>query len=179
MSAAAALLLVDDSDDDRELTITALRDSGMANPIRIARDGQEALDLLADPDRGLPAVVLLDLNLPRIGGLDVLKRLRAQDRTRLLPVVILTSSNEESDRLRGYRDGANAYVRKPVSIRRVRPSRQDPRTLLAGRQPATPDLTSERAVAPSLRWPSDWAAGLAGRGPLSQTTISPTFRGLL
>lgn len=116
MSTSAALLLVEDDADDRELTVMALRDSQIANPVEIARDGQEALEYLADPERPLPAVVLLDLNLPRITGLDVLKRLRAQTRTSLLPIVVLTGSNEEIDRLRSYDNGANAYVRKPVEF---------------------------------------------------------------
>jgi len=116
MSHIASLLLVEDSPDDRELTMMALRASQIANPIEIARDGQEALDYLADHARPLPSVVLLDLNLPKIPGLEVLKRLREQARTRLLPVVVLTSSGEETDRLRSYLHGANAYVRKPVEF---------------------------------------------------------------
>jgi CheY-like chemotaxis protein len=110
------VLLVEDNDDDRELTIMALQTAGLANPIEIARDGREALDYFADATHPLPAVVLLDLQLPRIGGLEVLKRLRGQDRTRLLPIVVLTSSNEETDRLRSYDRGANAYVCKPVQF---------------------------------------------------------------
>ena len=116
MSPIASLLLVEDSPDDRELTVMALRASQIANPIEIARDGQEALDYLADHARPLPSVVLLDLNLPKVPGLEVLKRLREQARTRLLPVVVLTSSGEETDRLRSYLHGANAYVRKPVEF---------------------------------------------------------------
>lgn len=116
MSGSPALLLVEDDADDRELTVMALRESAIANPIEIARDGQEALAYLADAARPLPAVVLLDLNLPRINGLEVLTRLREQPRTRLLPIVVLTSSDEESDRLSSYVNGANAYVRKPVAF---------------------------------------------------------------
>lgn len=116
MSLPAPVLLVEDNDDDRELTIMALQTAGLANPIEIARDGREALDYFADATHPLPAVVLLDLQLPRIGGLEVLKRLRGQDRTRLLPIVVLTSSNEETDRLRSYDRGANAYVCKPVQF---------------------------------------------------------------
>lgn len=116
MNASDPVLLVEDNSDDLDLTLMALRESQLANPIEIARDGQEALAYLADPARALPAVVLLDLNLPRITGLEVLRRLRAQPRTRLLPVVVLTSSDEESDRLRSYDNGANAYVRKPVEF---------------------------------------------------------------
>jgi two-component system response regulator len=116
VSLPAPVLLVEDNDDDRELTIMALQTAGLANPIEIARDGREALDYFADATHPLPAVVLLDLQLPRIGGLEVLKRLRGQDRTRLLPIVVLTSSNEETDRLRSYDRGANAYVCKPVQF---------------------------------------------------------------
>lgn len=116
MSTTAPILLVEDNPDDRELTTLALRESRIANPIDIARDGQEALDYLTDAGRPLPAVVLLDLNLPKIPGLDVLERLRGQPRTRFVPVVILTGSNEEADRLRGYDGGANAYVTKPVEF---------------------------------------------------------------
>ena len=116
MSPVASLLLVEDNADDRELTMMALIESQIANPIEVARDGQEALDYLADDSHPLPAVVLLDLNLPKIPGLEVLKRLRERPRTSLLPVVVLTSSDEESDRLRSYLHGANAYVRKPVEF---------------------------------------------------------------
>jgi two-component system, response regulator len=116
MSKVTMLLLVEDSADDRELTVIGLRDAGISNPIEIARDGQEALEYLSEPTRPLPALVLLDLKLPRISGLDVLARLREQERTSLLPVVVLTSSNEESDRLRSYGAGANAYVCKPVEF---------------------------------------------------------------
>jgi two-component system, response regulator len=116
MTTASVLLLVEDNDDDRELTMMGLREARIANPIEFARDGQEALEYLADPARPLPAVVVLDLQLPRITGLEVLKRLREQSRTKLLPIVVLTSSNEESDRLRSYGEGANAYVRKPVAF---------------------------------------------------------------
>jgi two-component system response regulator len=116
MSTVAPLLLVEDSADDRELTMIGLRDAGISDPIEIARDGQEALAYLTDPTRPLPALVLLDLKLPRISGLDVLARLREQERTSLLPIVVLTSSNEESDRLRSYGAGANAYVCKPVGF---------------------------------------------------------------
>jgi two-component system, response regulator len=116
MSKVTTLLLVEDSADDRELTVIGLRDAAISNPIEIARDGQEALEYLSEPTRPLPALVLLDLKLPRISGLDVLARLRERERTSLLPVVVLTSSNEESDRLRSYGAGANAYVCKPVEF---------------------------------------------------------------
>jgi CheY-like chemotaxis protein len=107
------ILLVEDSEDDIELTLRALRRSGIQSRVEVARDGVAALDYL---QRGtpLPSVVLLDLNLPRLSGLEVLERLRAHPRTRLVPVVILTSSRDEADVARGYALGANSYVRKPV-----------------------------------------------------------------
>jgi two-component system response regulator len=107
------ILLVEDSEDDVELTLRALRRSGIQSRVEVARDGVAALDYL---QRGtpLPSVVLLDLNLPRLSGLEVLERLRAHPRTRLVPVVILTSSRDEADLARGYALGANSYVRKPV-----------------------------------------------------------------
>lgn len=110
------ILLVEDNPQDERLTLRALGKANLANHVEIARDGQEALDLLLDPDHELPSVVLLDLNLPRVGGLDVLARLRSHPRTRLLPVAILTSSDEEHDRLQSYASGANSFVRKPVDF---------------------------------------------------------------
>lgn len=117
------ILLVEDSSSDEELTLRALRKSGIANRVVVTRDGAEALDYLfaqgafaqRDP-REVPQVVLLDLNLPKIGGLEVLRRLRADERTKLLPVVILTSSREDKDLLGGYASGANSYVVKPVDF---------------------------------------------------------------
>lgn len=118
MSAHRKILLVEDNDDDAFLTERALRKGGVVNEVLRARNGAEALDyLLPEPSRpgdGVPVVVLLDLRMPLVDGLEVLERLRADDRTRLLPVVILTSSREEEDVVRGYRLGANSYVRKPV-----------------------------------------------------------------
>jgi CheY-like chemotaxis protein len=115
------ILLVEDDPDDEALTLRALRRGGIQHALVVARDGVEALDYLfgtgqhAGRDLAvMPQVVLLDLKLPRLDGLEVLRRLRADERTRLLPVVILTSSDEERDRLEGYRHGANSYVRKPV-----------------------------------------------------------------
>lgn len=115
------ILLIEDNDSDEILTVRALRKHNIANEIAIVRDGAEALDFLfaqgdyADRDPlDLPTVALLDLNLPKIGGLDVLRAIRQDDRTRYLPVVVLTSSAEEEDVLRSYDFGANAYVRKPV-----------------------------------------------------------------
>jgi two-component system response regulator len=117
------ILLVEDNPDDETLTVRALRRANVSNGIVVARDGVDALDYLfgtgshagRDP-RELPQVMLLDLKLPRIDGLEVLQRVRADERTRLLPVVILTSSNEERDRIDGYRLGANSYVQKPVGF---------------------------------------------------------------
>jgi len=117
------ILLVEDNPDDEELTLRALRKSKLTNEIAVARDGQEALDFLfcqgayaeRDPAQ-LPAVVLLDLKLPKLNGIDVLKHIRADDRTRLIPVVILTSSSEDEDMLNSYTSGANSYVRKPVAF---------------------------------------------------------------
>jgi CheY-like chemotaxis protein len=117
------ILLVEDNHDDELLTLRALKKNHIANEVVVARDGVEALDVLfgtgphAGRDTGRPPqVVLLDLNLPRLGGLDVLERLRADARTRLLPVVVLTSSKEDEDLIGSYAKGANAYVRKPVDF---------------------------------------------------------------
>ena len=117
------ILLVEDNPDDEELTRIAFAEAKVANRLEVVRDGQEALDYLfaegthagRDPS-DLPQLVLLDLKLPKIDGLEVLRRLRADERTALLPVVILTSSTEEQDLLGGYRCGANSYVRKPVDF---------------------------------------------------------------
>src|SRR4030095_8596125 len=101
------ILLVEDSEDDVELTLRALRRNAVPGRVEVARDGAAALDyLLGGPEAALPSVVLLDLNLPKVSGLEVLERLRAHPRTRLLPVVILTSSREQADLLRGYALGA-------------------------------------------------------------------------
>jgi CheY-like chemotaxis protein len=110
------ILLVEDNPQDEKLTLRALTKVNLANQVHVVRDGQQALDFLEDPERELPVVVLLDLGLPRVGGLEVLTRLRAQPRTRLLPVVILTSSDEDQDRLRSYVSGANSFVQKPVAF---------------------------------------------------------------
>jgi CheY-like chemotaxis protein len=117
------LLLVEDNDQDELLTLRTLRKANVANQIDVVRDGQQALDYLfaegefADRTGSEPpATILLDLNLPRIGGLEGLQRLRADARTRLVPIVILTSSDEEQDRLRSYEGGCNSFVRKPVGF---------------------------------------------------------------
>jgi two-component system response regulator len=117
------ILLVEDNPDDVELTLRAFRNSKILNEIVVASDGVEALDYLfatgahAGRDRKLlPEVVLLDLKLPKIAGLEVLKRMRADERTRRIPVVVLTSSNEERDILSSYDLGANSFVRKPVDF---------------------------------------------------------------
>ena len=117
------ILIVEDNPDDEELTIRALKKHNIGNRLVVVRDGVEALDFLfctgaysnRDPD-DLPQTILLDLKLPKVDGLEVLKRIRADERTSLLPVVILTSSNEEQDLLRSYKNGANSYVRKPVDF---------------------------------------------------------------
>ena len=116
MSSQNNILLVEDNPDDRDLTIMALKGSKMANEIDIARDGEEALRYFEDRSRPLPVLVLLDLKLPKVMGLDVLKRLRADERTKLVPVVVLTSSQQESDRYQSYVEGVNAYVVKPVQL---------------------------------------------------------------
>ena len=117
------ILLVEDNPDDEALTKRAFRKNNILNELHVCRNGVEALDFLfgTGPHAGReqtirPAVILLDLNLPLLSGLEVLRRLRADDRTRLLPVVILTSSKEEQDLIEGYRLGANSYVRKPVDF---------------------------------------------------------------
>jgi two-component system response regulator len=117
------ILLVEDNDDDVELTLRALRRNRVANRVDVVRDGAEALEYLfatgshAGRDaRDNPHLVLLDLKLPKVGGLEVLERLRSDPRTRRLPVVILTSSNVESDLARSYDLGANSYIRKPVDF---------------------------------------------------------------
>jgi two-component system response regulator len=117
------ILLVEDNPDDEALTLRALKKNNIRNGVVVAHDGAEALDYLfarrAYEGRdvfALPQIVLLDLNLPKVGGLEVLQSIRADERTRRLPVVILTSSKEDRDLLKGYDLGANSYVRKPVDF---------------------------------------------------------------
>jgi len=123
MSAKKIILLVEDNPDDQILTLRALKKNNILNEVVIAQDGQEAVDFLfaqgkfADRDpNSTPQLVLLDLKLPKLDGFAVLERIRADERTKFLPVVILTSSKEDQDLLRGYSLGANSYVRKPVDF---------------------------------------------------------------
>ncbi len=117
------ILLVEDNPDDEELTLRALKKSKIANQVVVARDGEEALDYLFGSGtyagrsiKDTPTIVLLDLKLPKIDGLEVLRRIRANEHTRFTPVIILTSSQEEKDRLQGYKVGVNSYVVKPVDF---------------------------------------------------------------
>lgn len=117
------ILLVEDNPDDIELTLRAFRKNNIKNEIIIKRDGAEALDFFFGKDgvavnncNDLPILTMLDLKLPKIDGLDVLKKIRSDKRTKLIPVVILTSSNEQSDLLSGYELGCNSYIRKPVDF---------------------------------------------------------------
>lgn len=109
------IILVEDNPDDERLAIRALRKGQVANELMIARNGEEALQMILNADP-LPCVVLLDLKLPKIDGLEVLRRIRANERTRILPVVVLTSSSEDRDIVESYSLGANSYVRKPVEF---------------------------------------------------------------
>ncbi len=117
------ILLVEDNPDDVELTMRALKKNNISNRVVVANDGVEALDYLFGTGRFsgrdieiMPQVILLDLKMPRMDGLEVLHRIREDERTKLLPVVILTTSNEDMDRLASYRGGANSYIRKPVDF---------------------------------------------------------------
>ena len=117
------ILLVEDNPDDEALTLRALQKNNILNEVVVARDGAEALDFLFGTGRYtgrdlgiMPEVILLDINLPKINGLEVLEKIRANERTRLLPVVILTTSNEEQDKIRSYTLGANSFIRKPVDF---------------------------------------------------------------
>lgn len=109
------ILLVEDNPDDVELTLRALQRNNIANSVTVARDGVEALNCLSSP-ASLPTVILLDLKLPKVDGLEVLKTVRATERLKRLPVVILTSSKEEQDVIKSYELGANSYIRKPVDF---------------------------------------------------------------
>jgi len=122
MAELKRILLVEDNPNDVELTLKGLKEHNLANEVVVARDGVEALDYLyrlgqfADRSQGNPAAILLDLNLPRIDGLEVLKKIRSDDQLKLVPVVVLTSSREERDLMEAYKLGANAYVVKPVNF---------------------------------------------------------------
>ncbi len=115
-----AILLVEDNPDDETLTLRALKKNKICNKVIVAHDGVEAMEFLygngTGTGSGLPALVLLDLKLPKVNGLEVLRRVRSEPRTRLLPVVILTTSMEEQDLINGYGLGANSYIRKPVDF---------------------------------------------------------------
>ena len=115
MPKRAPILLVEDNPDDVALTQRAFERNNIENELLVATDGEQALHLLLE-EGVLPALVLLDLKLPKVGGLEVLQRLRADERTSLIPIVVLTSSREEEDVLEGYRHGANSYIRKPVAF---------------------------------------------------------------
>ena len=115
------ILIVEDNPDDEEMTLRSLSQAGLANDVEVVRDGVEALDFLfctgnhaGRDSRRMPTVVLLDLKLPKLDGIDVLNRMRQDDRTRAIPVVILTSSSEDEDMIKSYHSGANSYVRKPI-----------------------------------------------------------------
>jgi len=113
---AQMIVLVEDNPDDQTLTLRALKKQNIANEIIVLSDGVEALAFLLDPEKPLPHLLLLDLKLPRLDGLQLLRRLRSEPRTQLLPVVVLTSSDEDRDVIEGYRLGANSYIRKPVDF---------------------------------------------------------------
>ena len=114
------ILLVEDNDDDIELTQRAFDKNHIANDVMVMRDGALAGEFLFDADRlrarGMPALILLDLNLPKVGGLELLHKIRSHDATKFIPTVILTSSKQEEDLIEGYRLGVNSYVRKPVDF---------------------------------------------------------------
>ncbi|HEY5330166.1 MAG TPA: response regulator [Acidobacteriaceae bacterium] len=116
MGEGKLILLVEDDPDHELLTIRALKKSNIANDIRVARDGEEAINMLLSEDGLRPQVVLLDLKLPKIDGLEVLRRIRENEATRMLPIVVLTSSDEERDVVRSYQLGVNSYIRKPVNF---------------------------------------------------------------
>ena len=111
-----SILLVEDNSTDEKLTLRAFKKGNIHNEVVVVRDGAEALAYLLDATNALPTLVLLDLNLPRVSGLDVLRELRAHERTKFLPVVILTASKEDEDLVNSYSLGANAYVRKPIEF---------------------------------------------------------------
>ncbi len=111
-----SILLVEDDPDHELLTVRALKKANVANALHVARDGEEAIAMLMGPDPIRPQVVLLDLKLPKVDGLEVLRRIRGTEATRMTPVVVLTSSDEEHDVVRSYQTGVNSYIRKPVDF---------------------------------------------------------------
>lgn len=121
---AIEIILVEDNPADAEMTLAALNEHNFANKVKLLKDGAEALDYIMNnvdcgpdgKDKCCPRVILLDLKLPRIDGLEVLRRIRSDERTRTVPVVVLTSSNEERDRVESYKIGANSYIVKPVNF---------------------------------------------------------------
>lgn len=110
------ILLVEDNPNDAELTLRALKQRNLANQVRLCRDGAEAVDFFSDGAGPVPKVVLLDLKLPKVDGLEVLRRLKQDERTKAIPIVVLTSSREEPDIERAYALGANSYIVKPVDF---------------------------------------------------------------
>lgn len=110
------ILLVEDNADDEQLTLRAMRHSEIPNIIRVARDGAEALEFLYGPEARLPDLILMDLKLPKVSGLEVLERIRKEPSTRTIPIVVLTSSDEERDIMESYNLRANSYIRKPVDF---------------------------------------------------------------
>jgi two-component system response regulator len=113
------IMLIEDDEDDVTLTLRALEQNDITNEVVVATDGEQALDRLFPPDGGeplIPALILLDINIPKVGGLEVLRTIRADPATQTLPVVMLTTSSEERDIIESYQLGANSYVRKPVSF---------------------------------------------------------------
>jgi two-component system, response regulator len=155
------ILLVDDNPDDVEMTLMAFRKSNIVNEVVVVNDGQEALDYLLGTGAwegrnclAMPKIILLDLNLPKVSGLEVLRRMRAEDKTKLLPVVILTTSSEDNDLVSSYDLGANSYVRKPVEFEQfVEAVRQlGLYWLLVNERPPSPD---GRFQAAARRNPND------------------------
>jgi len=116
MGEGKLILLVEDDPDHELLTIRALKKSNIANDVRVARDGEEAINMILGDEGLRPQVILLDLKLPKLDGLEVLRRIRENDDTRMLPIVVLTSSDEERDVVRSYKLGVNSYIRKPVNF---------------------------------------------------------------
>lgn len=110
------ILLVEDNSQDAELTLRTLKKNKLANSILHLSDGQEALDYLEKPENGIPKVILLDLKMPRVDGIDVLRRIKSNERLKIIPVVVLTSSRQERDVIESYKLGVNAYIVKPVDF---------------------------------------------------------------